>query len=111
MTSFNRTCDQLREEAHEQSILQEIAFRLDVTPVNIDAITQCLEDVKRDADRQQYIHRRNSYSDAKQVHKSRQIVCCKLIVFEEEQYQQIENDARDKEMKSIFLTPPQSGER
>jgi len=56
---LDRPGDQLGKEADESEESQEVACRLDLAPINVDAVAEGLEGVEADADRQDDAQRRD----------------------------------------------------
>ena len=44
--ALNRSCNKLWEEGNEECVEEEIAFRLNVTAVNVDNVGECLEGIE-----------------------------------------------------------------
>ena len=46
---YNRTCHQLREEAHVEAEVEDVTYRLDALAIHIHDIADSLKGIERDA--------------------------------------------------------------
>ena len=90
--TFNRPGDQLREEADERRVLDEIRLHAHVAAVNINDIRQRLKDVERDANRQQHVKtgcdRRKTHPPANNV----EVIDGKVEILVEEENREVDSE-------------------
>ena len=65
LCSFDRTCNQLRKEGYKEGVCNEILFCRNLSIINIDGISQCLECIEGNSNGKKYIEIWNNYFGSK----------------------------------------------
>ena len=91
---LDRTGNQPRKEADIERVVAQMPLGREVAPPDVDQITQRLEGVKADADRQQQREGRRSERNPQQTEQPLQAVGGKVVVFEEKEHRKAERRPR-----------------
>ena len=103
---FDRSGHKLREERHEQRVLQKILLRVDLIPVHVHGVAQRLESIERYSDRQQNIKGRHLHTDMKDSEQAFQRPEREIYILEIEKDPQIQDETAGYSGFQVFLLPP-----
>ena len=104
--SLDGACHQLREETDVGEELHDVACRLDVAAIDVDAVTECLEGIETDAHRQDDVLCRPVEMVAEHHEEQAvEVVNEEVVVFENPKNGQVEDDVAGTD-RSLPFPPP-----
>src|SRR5271165_5962334 len=100
--TLNRTCDQVRKEANEESIIDKRISRLDLPSIDIDYVCDFLEGVEGDAGRKQNPQQRhrNVVETHRRQHSGERLDE-EIEILEESEKAKVNNQRQDQEGPSL----------
>ncbi len=93
ISAHDRPGDQLREEAHEGRIVEQVAPRMHMPAIDVQRVAQALEGIEADTDRQDQPQRHRIGLDACGMQQGHEGIGEEIEVFEGEQQRQVHEQA------------------